>query len=138
MDATELEATTVQPSVPSIAASKSSSTACECDQAAGSSDELVPGYLGCCIHSRPQEILVKEDKVIANMMLMLQAILVMVFTMSESVHCKLGSRGNSTSPSRAHFKKAAAQPQSEQKVDWWRRLTEVGCVTRMMAYQWVL
>merc|ERR1719318_1553996 len=135
MDATELEATTVQPSVPSIAASKSSSTACECDQAAGSSDELVPGYLGYCVHSRPQEIPVKEDKAIANMMLMLQAILIMQFTMSEFVHCKLGS----TPPaSRAHSKEAAAQPQSEQTVDWWSELTVLGCVTKNMAYQWVL
>ena len=83
------------------------------------------------MHTRPQEILVKEDKGIANMLLLLQAILVMLFTMSEFVHCKLGS---TTPPSMAHSKKAAAQPQPEQTVGWWREVTELGCVTRKMAH----
>ena len=87
------------------------------------------------MHTRPQEILVKEDKGIANMLVLLQAILVMLYTMSELMHCKLGC---TTPPSRAHSKKAAAQPQPEQTVEWWRVITELGCVARSMAYQWIL
>ena len=87
------------------------------------------------MHSRPQEILVEEDKSIANMLLLLQATLLMLFTMSEFVHCNLGS---TPPPFSADSKKAAARHQAEQTVDWRREFTELGCVTRKMAYQWFL
>jgi len=84
-----------------------------------SSDKPVTGVATCCMHSRAQENFVKEDKGIASMILLLQAILVMQFNL-------------------AHSMKAAAQHQSEQRVDWGRSFTELEGMTRRMAYQWIL
>jgi len=162
MDATELEATFAYPSVASQTSSTRDSATrsitarikgittsqlssrtsfgyspCPTfeSETTGSSDEPDTGIVSCCtMHSRSQKILMKEDKGIDNMLLLLQAILVMLFTMSEFVHCNLGRTPPHLS---AQSKKVTAQTQSEQTVDW-REFTELGCVTRKMIYQWVL